>query len=288
MITRTANVTEMPSLSKKRESIIAGPRIVRIEAPCVDPLIRNTNLLSIELLSCVFLNKHSREVKIFKSKENAKRHVEKHMLHKNESYLWESLCPESAELIQKYRGVTCDQIRKVDDLQQLYTSYARVIVGALNCASIFGLVVSGNNKTFYLGLSGMFVVITNGCVRTAYFPVYVGECNEEKNVAKGKRERSKQWMRYKKAMKRGSGLRRIWSQGLKRSMEYHKKLKKSTRDYKLKKQLARQSSQFYAISFQAWKDLFNSAKQNKHVIFLGEPTVDEFTCNQIYEETVAA
>jgi len=71
-------------------------------------------------------------------------------------------------------------------------------------------------------------------------------------------------------------------------MEYHKKLKKSTRDYKLKKQLARQSSQFYAISFQAWKDLFNSAKQNKHVIFLGEPTVDEFTCNQIYEETVAA
>jgi len=160
------------------------------------------------------------------------------MLQKSESYLWEARCPEVVHLIKKYRDVKCVHVDS-EDLQVLYNSYAGVIIEAMNFALQCGTIVSSPDKTFYLGLCGMFVVIQNSHVRTAFFPKYYGETNEEANLGKTKHERSKRRKSYKKSIKKNKGLRRVWSQGLKRSLEFYKNLRKNEFDYEMKKELGK-------------------------------------------------
>ena len=249
---------------------VVGPRVVRTETPCPDLPPKKRKRTGLRLMPCLFLDDNSKTVKIFGKRIAAKVHIEKHMLHKTESYLWEALCPESAQLIHKYRGTLCEQIGESDELQQLYTSYARVIVAAMNCAMKAGTVVSRGDRCFYLGLSGMFVVVQRGYVRTAYFPKNHGEVQAEANIGKTKRELLKMRKRLKKNVKKNKGLRRIWSQGLVRTMEYYKCLPKSAKDYQMKKQIGRLASSFSGMAYKDWKELFISMSEEPLVVLLDE------------------
>lgn len=267
---------------------VVGPIVLRMETPCPDIPPKKRKLTGLRLMPCLFLDDNSKEVKIFGKRIAAKVHIEKHMLHKTESYLWEALCPESAQLIHKYRGTLCEQIGESGELQQLYTSYARVIVAAMNCAMKAGTVVSSGDRCFYLGLSGMFVVMENGFVRTAYFPKNNRLHHPEANIGKTKHELSKLRKNYKKHIKKNKGLRRIWAQGLSATMEYYKTLPVTAFDYQVKKELGRLALSFSGMGYKDWKELFNSMREEPLVVLLDEHATVTIESKQLNMDSVAA
>jgi len=209
---------------------IVGPKLVRFDSPDVIEEEATKGLSWNSLARRLNLRyRGCSEAKIFANQFLALRHINKHLLRCDEGAMWLLLCPCLSDVMKpiwKRTGNTRNQSAKIDEdrFQQLYHSYADCIEKAVSEGIYYDTVTTDGNSTYFLGLSGLLVVIQHGVVKTAYFPKF-DECLGmqtpcKKISSKEKRERKVRKRARKKLLTKGSVERRIFQHGFRTSMKY--------------------------------------------------------------------
>ena len=97
---------------------VVGPKVVSVDK-VIKKEVKKPKVTSLCLISCFIGSDDNSKIRIFGSRKSAAGHIEKHMLHISESYLWEARSPEVAHIIKKYRGCNFDQLNTRDELQRI-------------------------------------------------------------------------------------------------------------------------------------------------------------------------
>ena len=201
-------------------------------------------------------------ISVFACYRHVLRHINKHMFHKEEGVLWELLCPKAKGQMKKQLSLKSNprsQVCPIDleDMQVLYDAYAIAVEEAVNDAVKFGCYTKNGTSAYYLGLSGLLVIIEKGVVKTAYFPLYIDSnfmATPRKFLTlKQKRENVIRERARKKREKKGTPERRLFKYGFKSTLRY---FDMSECGYTMKrhhKELLRLAEQFMPLEYHRWK-----------------------------------
>lgn len=243
---------------------IVGPKIVRFDSSdVIEEEVAKVPSRNTPVVRRIYTrHRGCSEAKIFGIRFSALRHINKHMLRSDEGAMWLLLCPWLSDVLKpiwEKTGNKRKQSAKIeaDLFQQLYHCYADCIEKAVSEAMEYGTVTADSTATYFLGLSGLLVVIENGVVKTAFFPKFhksLGMRTPRKIITnKDKRERKVRNRAQKKLLTKGPAFRRIFQQGFRSSLKYFADCDSSTRSKKQYLELLYLAESNMPCDYHDWK-----------------------------------
>jgi hypothetical protein len=199
---------------------------------------------------------------LFSCHLHALRHINKHMLRKEEGALWVLMCPEVRESINLMQNRTVnhraqDALIPIAILQVLYNAYAGSVEKAINEAVRYNCFTGDSTSSYYLGLNGLLVIIDRGIVKTAYFPSFndssATSTPRKYLTLKDKRELRIRNKAKSKRNRKGTSSRRLYQHGFRSTLRYFAQMGNSNRSSKLYAELLTLAEKNMPESFYKWE-----------------------------------
>jgi len=243
-----------------RRCEIKGPRVVRLDEELTVPITRKEKS-RLELKYISSSNENNAKMRVFDNSYSAQKHILKHVLGHGESSIWSLLLPSEGEVIARVlnsrtsKHVSIGDVSLVD-LQMFYNSYVNVIESEIKIAESFGTVAEDSQSSFYLGLTGLFIVVRNNIVKTAYFPMW---SDEKKFVelncvscVKKKRDKKRRQKAMEKRSSKGTPERRIFKSGLRATVTVFRNTKSTDKDFNTRQRMAGLAADNMPMKYHQW------------------------------------